>query len=66
MWVLIAPTAATPREQLVQQIIIGFGIMLLLIVVSWSLREWRKGVGGGRPLDAHRAACGISSRRNSI
>ncbi|MGC8784354.1 MAG: hypothetical protein ACP5RN_08205 [Armatimonadota bacterium] len=49
MWVFIAPTAATPREQLVQRTMIGFGLALLFIVVAWYLREWRRGRGRNPP-----------------
>ncbi|GBC97473.1 hypothetical protein HRbin16_03296 [bacterium HR16] len=52
MWVFIAPTAEAPREQLVQRIMVGFGLTLLVIAVVWCLREWRRGKGGARPPDA--------------
>lgn len=51
-WILVAPTAETARAQLGQRLMVGFGLILLLIVLFWSVGEWRKGFGQSRPPDA--------------
>lgn len=62
VWLLVAPTAETPAQQLGQRLMAGFGVSLLLIAGIMLFREWRGagwsrrppdgGVWGRRPPDA--------------
>ncbi|MEJ5250955.1 MAG: hypothetical protein HPY54_10915 [Chthonomonadetes bacterium] len=46
VWLLVAPTAETPAQQLGQRLMAGFGVSLLLIAGLMLLREWRSGAWG--------------------